>query len=147
LVAASSGVTTRITLPRRTEASTATEGIVPQPFEQARKHAQPAEEHSLAILATLQDTDKHQRLVVAPTTLFKVAITINGITDYLVPGMHNGEFLGCYPSKLDIKVEGSLQVGIGISESKTWEFSRVFDEIMNCIANDVLPPLESFLGL
>lgn len=122
---------------------TAIEGL--QPFQASRKEGKEPTHHVLAVLAVLQDTDKHQQVVVAPEALRKIALTVDGETIYLVPGMHNGELLHFSKEQTDVQIVGSLHVGIGQRREVLREFPFFFDQMLNAVARDVLPALEPFL--
>jgi len=116
-----------------------------QPFSVPGGELDAPRDHVLALLSSLHNADKHRQLLTVMDTLHQIAVTIDGVTDYLVPGMHNGELILVSPTRAAVKIEGSARIAIGTSEANLRDLLKVFDWILNDVRGTVLPVLEPFL--
>jgi hypothetical protein len=115
-----------------------------QPFETAQHFKARAQDQALAVLSVLQNADKHRNLVGVFTALTKIQIEAEGDCYGLVPGLKDGAEVHAAPTQVDVKVEGSAQIGVGRPD-EVRDFDRLCETILDFIAAEVLPRLEPFL--
>jgi hypothetical protein len=118
-----------------------------QPWYQARQAGVRAEDHTLAILATLQNADRHSRLTFLGPVLKHTMLFVEGFDPIgIVPGYHHGALVHASPQKVDVKAEGAIGIPFGVRRDEGYEYPLTFDMVLNFVANEVLPPLESRLS-
>jgi hypothetical protein len=79
--------------------------VMLQSFYQARQVGIAAQHHSLAVLATLQNADKHEKLTFIGPVLNKTLVTVEGVVTYgIVPGLHNGAIIFTHPTQVNAKM-------------------------------------------
>jgi hypothetical protein len=118
-----------------------------QPFYQARDTGISPEHHSLAVLATLQNADKHEKLTFLGPVLKKVQVEVEGVGTFgIVPGLYSGASVFTSPYKVNVKAEGEIGIPFGVRRDQGYEYPLTFDMILNFTANEVLPALEPFTG-
>jgi hypothetical protein len=115
-----------------------------QPFESARHFSARAQDQALAVLSMLQNADKHRNLVGIFTALTRAQIEADGDCYGLVPGLKDGAEIYSAPAQVNVKIEGSAQIGVG-RPNEVREFDRLCDMILDVVAIEVLPRLEPFL--
>jgi hypothetical protein len=116
-----------------------------QPFNQAGNEAEKAQHHSLAVLSTLQNADKHRQLVYRRPGLKQTVITSDGAVGCIVPALYDGAKFLVSDHQVDVQAEGVFSVPFGIGGDVGYEYPITFNKVLDLIARDVLPGLEQFL--
>lgn len=119
-----------------------------QPYETARHFKRSPTDQALAVLSVLQNADKHRNLVGVFTALTHIQIDADGncycLVPALTPGLKDGAKLYSSPTQMDVKVEGSAQVGVGRGD-EVRDFDLLCETILDFVACEALPRLEPFL--
>lgn len=119
-----------------------------QPFtktRQAGKRPDQAIHHTLAVLAALQNADKHWRLIFSKPTLKRARIFREGVE---VPGLtaavQDGTPFLFTEEKMDVKVDGFISIPFGIGNNLGYEFPLMFNMIFES-AREIIPTLERLI--
>ncbi len=115
-----------------------------QPFETARHFRARPQDQALAALGMLQNADKHRNLVGIFTALARVQVQIGRACYGLVSGLKDGAQLHSAPEQVEVKIEGSAQIGVGRPD-EIRDFDHLCETILDWIIFEVLPRLEPFL--
>ncbi|MGB9112033.1 MAG: hypothetical protein WCF24_04820 [Acidimicrobiales bacterium] len=118
-----------------------------QPFHQAllRPGAR-SSNHTLNVLRTLQDVDKHSQLTFLGPVLNKTEVTVEGYGTFgIVPGYHDGSLIHDSPNKVNVHVEGEVGIPFGVRRDEGWEYPMTFQMILRFVSDEVFPALEPML--
>lgn len=117
-----------------------------QPFNQAGNDTEKAQHHTLAVLSTLQNADKHRELVFSRPGIKQVVVSVpNHLDLYIVGSLYDGAVFLAQQESMDVKVEGTFTIPFGIGQQVRYEYPLMFDMILDFVARDVLPALEQHL--
>lgn len=117
-----------------------------QPFAEAEKYGQPAEDHALAILSSLQNADKHRWLVTVFQGVEKAEISIDDEPIFgMVAPIKDGIIVWEDRHPRTVSVVGSAVVGVGSRANQVREFGLLVEMLIRSVRAQILPALEPFL--
>jgi hypothetical protein len=117
-----------------------------QPYYQARLKGEDATHHTLAVLNSLQNADKHRKLIFSRPALKHVAVLMDGVeVDWAAPAVYDGTVVVHSPTQVDVEVKGTAVVPFGIGGQWGYEYPLMFEMILDFVRDQVLPTLEALI--